>query len=176
MKSQRQWTLAKVTKACRSAPAVWLALEKYASEKCSRMITPTRPKLAELSGIVRVKTISQALGVLERAGWLKRSHLPVHRAGRRCATYIVITLLLTGRHAPHKSAPDLRGGIRPSLKGRKSPRLSFKERNRGSGLNGPAPSLSVGSEPSRPLPYSEPKPITAEEAAILKSHSGGRKS
>lgn len=169
MSKHRIWSLAKVTKKCRSAPAVWLALNEKAAEKGSRMVTPSRKQLAKMSGIERVKTISQALGVLENAGWINRSHVPVYEAGRRCGTYLVITILLTGQHAPHKCATHLRGGSRPSIKGRKTPHPPTE----GGGPNGPALSLPVGSGPGRHIPYVEPQPISVRQSMEKKTHNVG---
>ena len=173
MKSQRQWLLARVTKACRSAPAIWMALEQMSVERGSPVITPTRKELSELSGIPRVKTISRALTVLEDGGWISRAYVPISKGNVRCATLLRITLCRRGRKTPLTATSAVEGAKRPNSRGRKTPQSPT---GKGCGLNGPAPSLSVGSVPSRLLQYSEPKPITFEDAAKLRNHNGGAKS
>ena len=95
MKKQRQWSLAKVTKECRSAPVVWVALLDLSEFRGSPVVTPTREELSKLSGIPRVKTISRALTILEQAGWIARVHVPVSVRNVRQATLLRITLRRT---------------------------------------------------------------------------------
>lgn len=171
MKSQRQWLLARVTKACRSAPAIWMALEQMSVERGSPVITPTRKELSELSGIPRVKTISRALTVLEDGGWISRAYVPISKGNVRCATLLRITLCRRGRKTPLTATSAVEGAKRPSSKGRKTPQ-SPTERG---GLNGPALSLSVGSEPSRRVPYCEPQPIVAKQPVDKKTYNVGVK-
>ena len=77
---RRQWSLAKITKECSSAPAVWIALEQLAAKKGTHVVTPTRDLLCKLSGLRAVKTITRALNALEAARWLDRAHFAARRA------------------------------------------------------------------------------------------------
>lgn len=88
------WPLARVVRDCRSAPAVWLALLDLGEERGSRLVTPTRDMLVKRTGIVRLPTISQALTLLDRAGWIEVEHIPKQDArGRRSATLLRVRLL-----------------------------------------------------------------------------------
>ncbi len=100
-KRRRQWPLARITKACRSAPAVWLALLELGAEKGSPVVTPTRGELSKTSGIQRVRTISTALSILVEAGWIRRVHVPVLNRGSRHATLLRITLCRMGQKSTH---------------------------------------------------------------------------
>ena len=168
VKRQRQWSLARVTKACRSAPVVWVALLDLSESRGSPVITPTRNELSRLSGISRVKTVSKSLSVLEEAGWIGRVHVPVVVGNMRQATLLRINLCRRGRKTPHTVTSAVEGAKRPKGRGRKTPQDSPTERG---GPNGPALSLSVGSEPSRPVPYSEPQPIVAKQPVDKKTHN-----
>lgn len=103
-KRQRRsrWTLARLSRACRFAPAVWLALQELARGRST--CTPTRETLAELIGIRRHKSISAGLTALEKAGWIEREHVPKFRGGRQTATLLRVRFLCTkrrGRKTPH---------------------------------------------------------------------------
>ena len=105
MKSQRQWSLARVTKTCRSAPAVWLALERLAADKGTRVVTPTRDLLCKLSGLRSVKTTTLALNALESAGWVDRAHFPAYRASGQRVTLLKIILRYTTQKTTHIGTP-----------------------------------------------------------------------
>lgn len=103
-KRQRRsrWTLARLRRGHSFAPAVWLALQELARGRST--CTPTRETLAELIGIRRHKSISAALTVLDKAGWIEREHVPKYRGGRQTATLLRVRLLRAerrGRKAPH---------------------------------------------------------------------------
>lgn len=170
VKKQRQWSLARVTKACRSAPAVWVALLDLSESRGSPVITPTRDELSRLSGISRVKTVSKSLSVLEEAGWIGRVHVPIVVGNMRQATLLRINLCRRGRKTPHTATSAVRGAKRPKGRGRKTPQDSLSERG---GPYGPAPSLMVGSEPNHPVPYCEPAPITGKKPVEKETHSKG---
>ena len=173
MRKQREWSLARVTKACRSAPIVWLALLDLSEFRGSPVITPTREELSKLSGIPRVKTISRALTILEQAGWIARIHVPISVRNVRQATLLRITLCRRGRKAPLTATSAVEGAKRPKGRGRKAPHDSPTERG---GPNGSALSLLVGAKPNRPIPYCEPRPITAKQPVGQETHSGGANS
>lgn len=99
------WTAARLFRACRSAPAVWLALCELAQERGgAAVVTPTRDELAKRAGVSRLPTISAALTALERAGWIERAHVPKFENGQRCATLLRIVL----RRSARKSFPTAR--------------------------------------------------------------------
>jgi len=84
------WPLAKLVKENRAAPAVWLALNELAAG--SPVVTPTRARLCEASGLNRLPTISRALSALEKAGWIHRKHVPVFVGKIQSATLLRIIL------------------------------------------------------------------------------------
>lgn len=100
-KRPHQWPLAKVCRECRSAPAVWLALEDMASERGSLLVTPTRKQIAVMSGVNKLATISRALTTLEQAEWIVREHVPVHDGRVQTATLLRITLRRSARKRVH---------------------------------------------------------------------------
>lgn len=165
---RRQWSLARVTKACRSAPAVWLALEQLAADKGARIVTPTRDLLCKLGGLRNVKTVTLALNTLEAAGWVDRAHFPAYRASGQRVTLLKIILRYTTQKTTRIGTPPIRPVKRSQGKTQKTGRNSPTERG---GLNGSALSLSVGSEPSRPPGYREPQPITAKPSVEKITHS-----
>ena len=174
---KRQWSLARVTKACRSAPVVWLALEQFGIDRSSPTITKGRNEIAEVSGIRDVKSISKALGVLSEAGWINRTLVPKFKCGKRSATWLRITLRRKTQKTPSTGSGPVRPKKRvkgPTRKTQKTGRSSSTKK--GCGLNGPAPVLTAGSEPSRPVPYCEPQPIAGKQSVDKKTHSGGAKS
>lgn len=69
------WELARLVEACRSAPIIWVGLCEAAAKHKRRRFGITREQLAKRSGILRLPTISSALAALERAGWIRRSHV-----------------------------------------------------------------------------------------------------
>jgi hypothetical protein len=85
-------SLARLTKQCRSAGIVWVALVELAESRGGSYVTPTRAQLCELTGIDRERTISEALSALEFAGWIRREHIPVSSQGKRTATLLRIAL------------------------------------------------------------------------------------
>lgn len=168
--------MARVTKACRSAPAVWLALEHLSVERGSPTITPSRPEISELSGIRDVKTISRALTILAEAGWIGRVHVPKFKSGARSATWLRITLRRKTQKTPSTGVDAGCGPVRPKkrYKGRtrktqKTVRSSPTEK--GGGHTDPAPSLMVGAESDTPGLYCEPPPFTAKQPVEKKTHS-----
>ena len=85
------WPLVRLHQAGPSAAVVWLALCELAVACGSPVATPTRPQLREMTGAA-VKTISTALTVLEKAGWIERVHVPVTVGGKRRATLLRVIL------------------------------------------------------------------------------------
>ena len=165
---RRQWSLAKITKECSSAPAVWIALEQLAAKKGTHVVTPTRDLLCKLSGLRAVKTITRALNALEAARWLDRAHFAARRANGQRVTLLKIILRYRGRKTPSIGAPSIGDEKRPQGKGRKTSPNSPTERG---GLNDSALSLSVGAEPNRPPGYCEPQPITAKPSVEKTTNS-----
>lgn len=111
------WSLARVAMACRSAPAIWLAMQLVSDERGNRVLTPTRAHLSAWSGISDLDTISAALTTLEQAGWISREHVPVFEGTQRVATLLRIVLRKPGkirhtetsavdREKPGKGRPD----------------------------------------------------------------------
>jgi Mn-dependent DtxR family transcriptional regulator len=76
---------------CRSAGVVWLALTDYANARESAKIAPGLQELSDLSGVPR-RTVSEALWVLEQAGWIRLKRIPIYRDGKRSATALRIKL------------------------------------------------------------------------------------
>jgi hypothetical protein len=91
-KRRPAWPLSKVVAVCRSAPAVWLALQNISEERRTHIVTPTRTDLSQRCGVARANTISRALSTLEEAGWLEREHVPVFEGAQRVATLLRIVL------------------------------------------------------------------------------------
>lgn len=118
---RKSWSLAKLRGECGAAPAVWIALIDLAAERESNIVTPTREQIAEVIGINRVKTISTAFTVLEKAGWIERAHIPVVESGKRTATLLRLVLCRKGRKTPSTAHTAVRGEKRPKCKGRKTP-------------------------------------------------------
>lgn len=78
-----QWTLDEVYRSYRPALAVWLALDAIRRERArGRVVRVTREQLATRSGVGRLPSITKALGVLERAGWINRTVESTYRSGR----------------------------------------------------------------------------------------------
>ena len=173
MKSQRQWSISKVTKACRSAPAVWLALEQLAAEKGTHVVCPKRKLLCKLGGIRDVKTITLALNTLEESGWLNRGHFEAYRDDGSRVTLLKLVLLYKTQKTGAIGAPSIRPKKRIKVKTRKTGANSPTERGE---LNASALSLSVGAKTTRPVPYCEPLPIVAKQSVDKETHSGGAKS
>lgn len=98
------WTLRMLVVACRQAPAVYLALEDMALARESRMVTPSRDKLAEATGIDRGQTISTALTALHNAGWIRRKLIPKTEGGKRVATWINVTVVRMQQKSLHTEA------------------------------------------------------------------------
>lgn len=129
------WSLAEVTGACRSAPAVWVALVDMGAERGSATVTPTRERLAELTGIKKHRTISDALTVLAKAHWISREHVPVLQGGRQTATLLRV-VLRRGRKTAHTGHGSVEAEKRPigahRRRGRKTALdFSFQEKRAG---------------------------------------------
>lgn len=169
MKKRKAWSLARVGKACKAAGLVWLALKQIAKEEGTRVVCPTRKKLCKRSGVRDVKTITLALNTLEAAKWIDRAHFPSSRPTGERVTLLKIVLLLYDPKNGSYSGRSIRPEKRKQVSTRKTDANSPTER--GGGPNGPALSLSVGSEPSRPSPYSEPEPIVAKQPVDKKPHN-----
>ncbi len=105
-----RWPLAKVFKARPSAVAVWQAMCDLADERRSPVVTPTRARIAAMTGI-NEQTVSDALTTLDEAGWIGRVHVPRLDGGKR-VTLLRIVLHRTCRsQTPTKrSAQDRRRG------------------------------------------------------------------
>lgn len=157
------WTLARLVRRFRSAPAVWLALLDLADARGSKIVTPTRPELAEATGIARMKTISAALTALECAGWIERVHVPVRDGGQVTALLLRIVLRRMGQQTPHTKRHAVRGEKRPKGKGRKTPHDFPTERG---APTAPAPlGLSAGAGAAAPAPLPE-QPTTRIEPEL----------
>jgi len=109
MKRRHQWPLAKVVRECRSAPAVWLALQDMAHERGSVLITPTRETIAVAASLKKRDTVSEALSTLEAAGWIERRHVPVFKGGRQVAVVLRIAL----RRIHRKTGHTVRAAVYP---------------------------------------------------------------
>ena len=79
-----------------SAAAVWLALCDLSAARRSSVVTPTRAQVSSMTGL-RLRTVSNSLTTLEKAGWIDRAHIPVTNEGKRTATLLRIVLLRKGR-------------------------------------------------------------------------------
>jgi hypothetical protein len=147
------WSLARLVRECRSAPAVWIALSDLADAHGSVSVTPTRDELACATGLSRLRTISTGLTALERGGWIDRVHVPVCVGGRQTATCLRIVLRRMGR----KSTPTKPSAVwvenRPHAKGRKSTQDFFSEEegaaSRARAFEGGAASRSSAPQPVR---------------------------
>lgn len=73
IKPRTMWTDADLRK--RSVPAfvVWSVLQNLAIQKGSNYIHSSREELCELTRYVDPKTITNATGILQKAGWIKKS-------------------------------------------------------------------------------------------------------
>ena len=117
----RHWPLARVMRGCRSAPALGLALVGLGDARGSRLVTPTRSKISEITGIVRLPTISKALTLLDVAGWIEVEHIPKQDArGRRSATLLRIRLLRIERKTCATEQSAVSNEKRSSSKERKT--------------------------------------------------------
>jgi hypothetical protein len=103
------WTLAAVFRTTPMALAVWCALCELADARRSSVVTPTRAKLARAIGIDRQKSVSAALTLLERAGWIERVHVPVTSGGIQRATLLRIVLCRKRRSSAPYGAKRRRG-------------------------------------------------------------------
>jgi len=106
-KRKPAWPLSKVVAVCRSAPAVWLALQNISEERRTHIVTPTRTDLSQRSGVARANTISRALSTLEEAGWLEREHVPVFEGAQRVAT--LLRIILRKQQIPPHTKPSAVG-------------------------------------------------------------------
>lgn len=128
-----------------------------------------------------MKSVTKALNILEDAGWISRVRVPKFRGGERCATWLRITLRRKTQKTPLTGPGREPRPVRPKkrIKGRtcktQKTGRSFPT-EKGGGLNGPAPTAALGSEPSRPIPYCEPQPIAGKQPVEKKTHSGGAES
>lgn len=71
-RARRPWPLARLHEACRSALVVFVALCRLSAGK--GRIGVSHDMLEAETGIERRNTLSTALGVLEGAGWISRTH------------------------------------------------------------------------------------------------------
>lgn len=127
----KPWPLAKVFAKSPTALAVWFALLEDAEARRSTVVTPTRDELALAVGTKRLKTISMTLTLLERAGWISRSHVPVSRGGQRTATLLRIAICRRGRWtAPYGTRRRKGRYTAPKVKGAPPPQDSLTERGR----------------------------------------------
>jgi hypothetical protein len=133
---KRESTLAELHADRPSAAAVYLALLDLSAERKSNVVTPTRELLAERTG-VNVKSVSNALTALQRAGWIARAHVPIFAGTRQTATLLRITLCRRGRSTTHTGRSAVEGVKRPKGKGRSTPLDSPTERG-----GHPIPALS----------------------------------
>jgi hypothetical protein len=122
------WPLRRVFRECRSAPTIWLALLDLAGERA--IVTPTRAMLAAASGIKRYPTISAALTVLERAGWIERVHVPRLANSRQRATLLRIVLRRRERKTFRTGMRAVENEFRSKGKERKSFQDSFFQKER----------------------------------------------
>ena len=111
----RQWPISKVLAKSPTALAVWIALVDEAESRRSNIATPTREELARAAGIKRLKTISTALTLLDRAGWIARTLVPITEGAQRKATLLRIEIRRMGRCTASYGAGPVRGGPAPLL-------------------------------------------------------------
>lgn len=88
----RQWPLPRLWKACKAALPVWYALHDLANESGTNTVTPTRAKLAQMTGIRRLPTITDALRALSQGKWLRIEHIPVVENRKQVGTVLKIKL------------------------------------------------------------------------------------
>ena len=128
---RKPWSLAKLHRACHSAPVVWLALQELADARGSARVTPTRAELCKLTGIRKPDTVSKALTALRKAAWIEIDHVPVSKAGKRTATLLRVVLRrdTTDRFRKHRKrgptgpravCTEKRGNSRPRKTGQDS--------------------------------------------------------
>lgn len=146
-KKQRQteaaWTLARVLRAYRSAPAVWLALLDLSEERNSRLVTPTRDMLVKRTGIARLATISTALTVLGKAGWVDIEHIPRYDThGRRTATLLRIQL----RRSAQKTSATEQSAVRSVLRYSSSAQKTLRSPYRGGRVKNAASLASTAAD------------------------------
>lgn len=101
------WPLARVMAKCSKAPVIYQALLELAGLRESIVVPTTRLELASVSGVKRAPTISEALTVLELAGWIDRVHVNKFEGGSFKAKLLKVIL-----NKEHVLFSILRGPIR----------------------------------------------------------------
>lgn len=171
---KREWPLADLWRACHSAPAVWLALLELADSRS--IITPTRAKLSQVTGIKQHKTISTALTALEQAGWIDRLHVPVRTGGRQTATLLRILIVRRrGRFSPSTARKHVEGEKRPKGRGRKTPSdFPYRERRARSAFRPSGAGKRNTPATDQPKKRAELKPGTLTRAKWIEENDARR--
>jgi hypothetical protein len=139
-KAPKFWKLAKVQSECRFAGVVWCGLLELAKSKESPVVPTSRAELSTVTGITRLKTISEALTALEAAGWIKRVYAKKTGKAGGVVQLMKVILLYEGRQAPSIGANRMRGGRRPTKRGGRRPSSFPTEKGDGTGTTSrPAP-------------------------------------
>ena len=92
VKRRGPWPLARVLQAHRLAPAVWLGLLEISAGATT--VTPTREQLSAVTGIKRLASLSAALSVLVKAGWIAREVVAVQSGDAHEMTAKVLRITL----------------------------------------------------------------------------------
>jgi hypothetical protein len=135
-----------------------------AAERRSCVVTPTRPALAELTGIRRLPTISHGLTVLERAGWIDRAHVPIYCGNRQTATCLRIILRRRERSALRTKV----GGVENAQRSKGRERSAFLDFPTGRGGSRPRP-LNGAENTTNTLPEHSSARIERERLAQIRA-------
>ena len=116
--------------------------------KGNPVVTPTRQRLIEASGLKDPETISRALTKLHKAGWIERVHVPKYTDGKRTATLLRIFL---------KRMPDYSRATDAQAIQRHKPELGYTAKNRQDFPKGKG--VVPGPLVAGPFPTQDPGPV-----------------
>ena len=141
---RKQWSDARVIKKCSVAIRVQWALVVMTAERGSIVVTPTRTMLSTRTGIKRLNTISTALTVLVKAGWIEREHIPVGKDHKTMLRIVV-------RRMPHVLLHTGGVAVCNSRRCTSVQQLVLHDSlKRGVATKPPPPTASLGVEPGHP--------------------------
>ena len=121
-------TCLELSRECRSAPAVWLALLSHVDKTWKTDFKITREALATTTGLHDLHTISRALKALENAGWIELQRRKIPSDGGVITVMHLFVVFgpenaFTGYFRPGREAPALVAPPKPA-RVRRQPRSS----------------------------------------------------